>query len=213
MSFRSCTFSMVCAGTAAFWLAGAATASAACYSDSQKLPAQAISDFTGAPGKLLADAKNADGGADLIASVRDLVASDPAVLPAIIGLLGSANPSQRVGIGTGLGQAANTCSSDPANLDNMKFAADIQTQLALSNADDAKTSFAAVTGNAPIRAVAAGGGVSGGSSGGFTGSLSSPAARSTFTAFTSTSVPNVSNNFLTSSTSGIQSISSQSVSP
>jgi hypothetical protein len=85
----------------------------------------------------------------MIALVRDLVASNPATLPLIIGLLANANPAQQTAIGTGLGQAAGLCiRPDPA------FAADIQSQLAGSTSDNAKNAYAAVTGNQPIRSVA-----------------------------------------------------------
>jgi hypothetical protein len=98
-----------------FWLAlGAPVAvcavalpqpvSAAVYTAAQALPAQAIQDFLGKPSALLD--QYPDGGAEMIAKVRDLAASDPATLNPIISLLASANFKQASAIGTGLGQTA-----------------------------------------------------------------------------------------------------------
>jgi hypothetical protein len=79
-------------------------AAAAVYSPQQVLPAQAIQQFLADPTALLA--QYPDGGAQLIARVRDLAASDPATLSALIGLLTSANQGQAAAIGTALGQVA-----------------------------------------------------------------------------------------------------------
>jgi hypothetical protein len=79
-------------------------AAAAVYSPQRALPAQAIQQFLTDPTALLAQFP--DGGAELIARVRDLAASDPATLSALIGLLTSANPGQATAIGTALGQVA-----------------------------------------------------------------------------------------------------------
>jgi hypothetical protein len=180
------------------WSASGGPASAACYTPAQQLPAQTVNDFLGNAGQLLQDPKNAGGGADMIALVRDLVASNPGTLPAIIALLANANPAQQTAIGTGLGQAANLCiTSDPT------FAADIQSQLALSNSDSAKTAYAAATGK-PIRSVAGGGGVSGGSSGGSTGgSVGSPGSGTgSFTQFSSNGTVNTPTSFFQAGTTG-----------
>ncbi|MBR1151596.1 hypothetical protein [Bradyrhizobium sp. JYMT SZCCT0428] len=169
------------------------SASAACYAPDQQLPAQAVTDFLGSSNQLLQEPKNAQGGAEMISYVRDLVASNPATLPQIIALIANANPAQQTAIGTGLGQAAALClRPDPA------FAADIQTQLASSTSDNAKNAYAAVTGNQPIRSVAGGGGVSGGSSGGSTGFVVGSTGTGTgFTPFTSSGTSNISTNFFT----------------
>ena len=58
------------------------SASAACYAPDQQLPAQAVTDFLGGSSQLLQEPKNAQGGAEMISYVRDLVASNPATLPA-----------------------------------------------------------------------------------------------------------------------------------
>jgi hypothetical protein len=79
-------------------------ASAAVYTAAQALPAQTIQDFLGKPSALLD--QYPDGGAEMIAKVRDLTASDPATLNPIIGLLANANFKQASAIGTGLGQTA-----------------------------------------------------------------------------------------------------------
>jgi hypothetical protein len=181
----------------ALWFGSGGSATAACYAPDQQLPAQTVNDFLNNSSQLLQDPKNAAGGADMIAFVRDLVASNPAALPTVISVLDKANPAQQNAIGTGLGQAATLCiRPDPT------FAADIQTQLAGSTSDPAKNAYAAVTGNLPIRSVAGGGGVSGGSSGGSTGgTLSVPTTGTAFTQFSSNSTLNTSTNYFTASTS------------
>ena len=187
--------------TLAVWFGSGGSATAACYAPDQQLPAQTVSDFLGNSSQLLQDPRNSDGGADMIALVRDLVASNPATLPLVISLIDNANSAQQKAIGTGLGQAAGLCiRPDPT------FAADIQTQLAGSPSDDAKNAYAAVTGNLPIRSVAGGGGVSGGSSGGSTGTVIGPTLSGTaFTLFSSNSTLNTSTNFFTGSTSSASS--------
>jgi hypothetical protein len=183
--------------TLALWFGSGGSTNAACYTPDQQLPAQAVNDFVGNSAQLLQGPGNANGGADMIARVRDLVASNPATLPLIIALLANANPAQQTAIGTGLGQAAGLCiRPDPA------FAADIQTQLAGSPSDAARNAYAAVTGNQPIRSVAGGGGVSGGSSGGSTGgSVTGSGGSTAFTQFSSNSTLNTATNFFTGSTS------------
>jgi hypothetical protein len=80
------------------------TAHAAVYSPQQALPAPVIHDFLAEPNALLR--QYPEGGAQMIARVRDIAASDPTTLNAFIGLLATANPSQSTAIGTGLGQVA-----------------------------------------------------------------------------------------------------------
>ena len=77
---------------------------AAVYSPQQALSPPAIQDFLADPSALLKEYP--DGGAQMISRVRDLAASDPMTLNAIIGLLATANPNQSTAIGTGLGQVA-----------------------------------------------------------------------------------------------------------
>ena len=96
-------------------------ASAAVYSPRQALPATTIQQFLANPSSLLSQFPN--GGPLMITKVRDLAASDPATLSALIGLLKSANPDQASAIGTALGQVAlMAVNSDPA------FATQIQTR-------------------------------------------------------------------------------------
>lgn len=68
------------------------------------LPPETIALFLANPPGLLT--QYSDGGGGLISRIRDLAASDPSTLNAIIDLLAKANPSQTNAIGTGLGQAA-----------------------------------------------------------------------------------------------------------
>ena len=192
----------------AIWLGSSVSVSAACYPPDQQLPAQTVSEFTANPGQFLQNAKYADGGAEMIALVRDLVASNPATLPLVVGLIDNGNGAQQTAIGTGLGQAASLCiRPDPT------FAADIQSQLANSTSDKAKSAYAAVTGNLPIRSVAGGGGVSGGSSGGSTGSIGVAGGTSSFTPFASSFSTNPTTNYFTASASSSSSTASNSVSP
>jgi hypothetical protein len=137
-----------------------ASAEAACYAPSQQLRAPALAQFTASPSDILKLSN-----AELISKVRDLVASSPAALQTVLGLLGGANPQQVNAIGTGLGQAALICvRTDQA------FATEIQNAVA-GNGNSALTlAFAAVLGDKPIGGVAGGeGGGGGGGGGGSTG--------------------------------------------
>jgi hypothetical protein len=178
---------------------------AACYGPAQQLPAQTVADFLKDPGQMLSAAGNGDGGAAVVTAIRDLAASNPTTLPAIIALLGSANAAQQAAIGTGLGQAAAACAvPDPT------YAASIQQQLAASTSEAAKTAYAAATGNKPIGSVAGGGtggGVSGGASGGSTGALASVGGGVTpaLQGFAVSGALNTGTNYFTSSVSGASS--------
>ena len=98
---------------------------AACYSPQQQLPAPAIAQFKANPAQLLT--QYPEGGAPMISTIRDLVASDPTTLPLVLSLLPAANDGGRNGIGAGLGQAALVCvHTDQA------FANEIQESLAAS---------------------------------------------------------------------------------
>ena len=77
---------------------------AALYPPPAQLPSSAIHEFLDNPSTLLT--QYPEGGGGLVAVVRDLAASDPSTLNAIIGLLATANPNQTTAIGTGLGQTA-----------------------------------------------------------------------------------------------------------
>ena len=137
------------------------SANAALYLPRQSLPTQTIQKFLSNPGSLLTQFPN--GGPQMIAMVRDLLASDPATLKAIIGLLSSANPDQSVAMGTAGGQVAlMAVSVEPA------FATQIQDAVASSKNTSASVAFSAVVGG-DIKLTAAVGGVGGGGGGGPTG--------------------------------------------
>lgn len=79
-------------------------AAAAIYSSQQALPPQVIQEFIGNPSALLTQYPN--GGAEMVARVRDLAASDQSVLSVLIGLLSRANTQQAAAIGNALAQVA-----------------------------------------------------------------------------------------------------------
>src|ERR1700722_2839089 len=94
----------------------------------------------------------------MIVAVRDLVASDPQTLDALIALLKTANPDQASAIGTGLGQVALMA----VNTDQA-FALQIQTAVAASGNTSALVAYSAVVGgNLKLAATTSGGGIGGG---------------------------------------------------
>jgi hypothetical protein len=129
-------------------------ATAAIYSPQQALPASVIEQFLAKPNALLAQYPN--GGTDLVKQVKDLAASDPKTLSAIIGLLSNANPDQASAIGTGLGQAAELA----VNVDP-DYAAEIQTAVVSAADNSALVAFSAAVGG-DIKLAAATGGFGGG---------------------------------------------------
>ncbi|MBR1092298.1 hypothetical protein JQ621_33045 [Bradyrhizobium manausense] len=179
---------------------------ASCLQPDKQVPAQTISDFLANPSALLARPENAQGGGVLIVTIRDMVASNPATLPAVIALLKNANPGQQTAIGSGLGQAANLC-----NVPDPTFATDIGIQLSLSNSQLAQTNFAVVTGKA-TGGVGAGGGVSGGGVGNGTGpsTASSFGGGSSFQPFSSSGVQTIGTNYFTSSVTGASGVTDSS---
>jgi len=152
-------FSRALFGAAIFGviLAVVPPASAAVYSPRQALSTDTIQQFLANPSSLLS--QFADGGPQMITKVRDLAASDPATLSAIIGLLKNANPNQSSSIGTALGQVALMA----VNTDQA-FATEIQTEIAKSGNTSALVAFSSVVGG-DIK-LAAAGGPSGGIGGG-----------------------------------------------
>jgi hypothetical protein len=139
---------------------------AACYAPNQQVAQPVIDKFLLDPAQILLD--NPNGGAGLISSIRNLAASNPNTLPAIIALLSNANNEQKVAIGTALGQAAQAClRPDPT------YAAQVQRQLGASTDQPAILAFAAVTGDRPIGGVGGGGGGGAGASGGGVGGQTS----------------------------------------
>ena len=130
------------------------------------LPPQAVQKFLADPAGWMAQFPN--GGPQMIAQTRDLAASDPATLNALISLLASANPQQASAIGTGLGQAALLSVKT-----NQAYATLIQTALVASQNVSAVVAFSAVVGG-DIKLAAAGPGAGGGPGGGGGGGGESP---------------------------------------
>ncbi|MGY4330311.1 hypothetical protein ACVWWG_004728 [Bradyrhizobium sp. LB7.2] len=155
-------FALRMAAAAALAATISSAASAAVYPPQRQLPTQVISDFKTTPGILF---QQYPGGAQLISRVRDLGASDPSTLPALIGLLKdpATSKDQIRAITAGLAQLARlAASSDQA------FANEIQAAIAGTNNPDVIAAYQAATGDVQIAAT--GGGAGGGSgSGGPTG--------------------------------------------
>lgn len=177
-------------------MAISANAFAACANDADA--AQRAGNFLANPSSLLASN-------DISSDVRDFVAANPQALGAIVELLKNlvkepGTADKQSAIGKGLGLAAGLCiRPDPT------FAAEIQTQLAGIGSDVANTEYAKITGNAPVRAVAAGGlgaGTSTGSVGGQTTPLNTSGGSVGFQTFTANSVSNNSSNFFSGGVSG-----------
>jgi hypothetical protein len=139
-----------------FVLASVPPATAAIFSSRQALPTDAIQQFLSNPEGLLAQFPN--GGPQMISKVRDLAASDPATLDALIGLLKNATPDQASSIGTALGQVAlMAVNTDPA------FATKIQTEIAQSGSNSALVAFSQVVGgDIKLAASTGGAGIGGG---------------------------------------------------
>jgi hypothetical protein len=171
---------------------------AACTNDPGS--AQNASNFLSNPSSLVNGPHGPRSAAEITGDIRDFVAANPQALAAVISLLKEKglglSSDQQKAIGTGLGLAAGICiRPDPT------FAAEIQTQLAAIDSPDAKTAYAAVTGNQLIGSV--GGGAGGGSTGavgGQTNPFFSPSGNSAFQAFVSNSVSNTPTNFLSGGT-------------
>lgn len=184
------------------FLGSAGAAHAACYDARQQLPAQTVSAFMTNPAQLLTQFPN--GGAQLISQIRDLTASDPATLPAIVGLLASANNDQQSAIGSGLGQAYRICLRP-----DQAFATQVQQAIAASPSNAAKDSYALVNPDVPIGvAGGAGGGGGGGGAGGTGvggptgGSFGSTGSGGVASAFGTNATANSSTSSLTGGTAG-----------
>lgn len=133
-------------------------AGAAVYPPQRQLPAQTISDFKTQPSSLLQQFPAA--GAQLISRVRDLGASDPTTLPALIALLKdpATTKDQIRAITAGLAQLARMAAAA-----DQAFATEIQAAIAGTNNPDVIAAYQAATGDVAI--AAAGGGAGGGGSG------------------------------------------------
>ncbi|MGY3079896.1 hypothetical protein ACVWZZ_006304 [Bradyrhizobium sp. LM6.10] len=156
-------FALRMAAAAALAATISSAASAAVYPPQRQLPTQVISDFKTTPGILF---QQYPGGAQLISRVRDLGASDPSTLPALIGLLKdpATSKDQIRAITAGLAQLARlAASSDQA------FANEIQAAIAGTNNPDVIAAYQAATGDVQIAATGGGAGGGGSGSGGPTG--------------------------------------------
>src|ERR1700693_1243233 len=120
-------------------------AQASCYSSRQQLPATTVAQFRADPGQL--QSKYPNGGARMISMVRDLVASDSAMLPHVLDLSANSNADQINAIGAGLGQAALVCARGGPTFRN-----EIHQVVAVENNPPLAVTFAAVVGNVPIAA-------------------------------------------------------------
>ncbi|MDD1532474.1 MULTISPECIES: hypothetical protein [unclassified Bradyrhizobium] len=131
---------------------------AAVYPPQRQLAVQVISDFKASPSNLLSQYPG--GGAQMISRVRDLGASDPTTLPALIALLkdSATTQDQMRAIVAGLAQVARMAAQT-----DQAFANEIQTAIAGTNNPDVIAAYQAATGDVAI--AAAGGGAGGGGSG------------------------------------------------
>jgi len=156
LNFRTFQCAILGAAIAGCALAPLSPAMAAVYSSQQALPAQTVQQFLANPAALLTQYPN--GGPAMITEIRNLAASDPATLKALVGLLASANSDQASAIGTGLGQVAvMAVRTDPS------FANDIQGAVVTSQNDSALVAFkAAVGGDIQLTAATGTTGIGGG---------------------------------------------------
>ncbi|MCK1707684.1 MULTISPECIES: hypothetical protein [unclassified Bradyrhizobium] len=150
-------FTLRLAAAAALAATISSAASAAVYPPQRQLPPQVISEFKATPGTLL---QQFPAGAQLISRVRDLGASDPTTLPALIALLKdpATTKDQIRAITAGLAQVARMAAQT-----DQAFANEIQTAIAGSGNPDVIAAYQAATGDVAI--AAAGGGAGGGGSG------------------------------------------------
>lgn len=131
---------------------------AAVYSPRRALPPQVIQQFLANPAALLT--RYPIGGAQMIAQVRDLAASDPATLKPLLELLKTANADQASAIGTGLGQVAMM-----AVKTDQAYATRIQEGVVAAQNNSTLVAFSAAIGGS-IQLTAATGGGGGGGGGG-----------------------------------------------
>ena len=138
------------------WLAEPSHVFAAVYSPQQALPPQTVEEFVADPAALLR--RHPEGGPIMIKVVRDLAASDPSTLNALVGLLASANPEQAAAIATALAQVALM-----AVQNDQPYSTAIQTAVVAAGNNDALVAYMAIVGG---NATGAGGGGEGGGGGG-----------------------------------------------
>lgn len=158
------------AAVVVFTFATFTSVQAAVYNPQQQLPSATIDAFKSNPAQLLKQYPT--GGAELIARVRDLAATEPSTLPLLIELLKNADPVTQVpAIATGLAQVARLASKTNQNYGNQ-----IQAAVAGSGNSIAIAAYQASTGDAPIGAGAAGGAGAGGGGTGVGGATGNPSA-------------------------------------
>jgi hypothetical protein len=120
-----------------------------------KVPASAVTAFQNNPGQLLMQFPGA--GPELVKQVRDLVSTDKATLPSVIGLLKLASPAQQIAIADALAQVAKAyAKSDPA------FANQIQQAVANAGIPEVSKAYAEAAGDTGTASTGGGGGAGGG---------------------------------------------------
>jgi hypothetical protein len=139
----------------AAFLLSAYSANAQLGGQGAKVPASAVTAFQNNPGQLLTQYPGAGPG--LVKDVRDLLTTDKATLPAIIGLLKLASPDQQAAIAAALAQVAKAYSkSDPA------FANQIQQSVANAGIPEVSKAYAEAAGDTGTASTGGGGGGAGG---------------------------------------------------
>jgi hypothetical protein len=126
----------------------------------QPAPRLNAAAFSANPGQVLL--QYPDGGPELAAQIRDLAVADPVLLDKIMGLLETANKSQKSAIGSGLSQAAKIVVRT-----NQAYATQIQEAIAKTKDEDVVFAFTSDV----ATGAAAGGAASGGASGGQTNAI------------------------------------------
>jgi hypothetical protein len=126
----------------------------------QPAPRLNAAAFSANPGQVLQ--QNPNGGPELAAQIRDLAVADPVLLDKIMGLLETANKSQKSAIGSGLSQAAKIVVAT-----NQAYATQIQEAIAKTKDEDVVFAFTSDV----ATGAAAGGAASGGASGGQTNAI------------------------------------------
>lgn len=136
----------------------AASVTGGCFVAPAALSAADVSAFLSAPDALLTNFPSA--GLPLANRVRSLAGTSADTLPAMIGLLPRANPSQVAAIGAGLARAARACAAI-----NPEYAARIQDAVAGTNNSAFETAFLGATSETQTAALGAAGAAGAGAPG------------------------------------------------